>query len=100
VISTFQKLCDENGKLFLSEPRQEELIKSLLSYYNTYYSEDILRECIVEFIKTADDPILVYDFAIESSKVRDKVVERQKSRNDFDKLVKETEERMRNFDEL
>jgi hypothetical protein len=61
---------------------------------------EILLECIRIFVKEADDPILVYDFALSSSKIRDKVIERQRSKEEFNTLVKQTEERMRQFDEL
>lgn len=100
VLHTFQKSCDEYAKLFLPEPRQTEILDSLVNYYGKYYSIDILNQCVVEFVKTSDDPILVYNFALESSKIRDRIVERLKSKEEFSKLVRETEERMRQFDEL
>ena len=100
VLSTFQKWCDEYAKLFIPEPRQDQVIESLINYYNKYYSEEILNECIHLFVKDTEDPILIYNFAINSSKIREKVIERQKSRREFDMLVKQTEERMRQFDEL
>ena len=100
VLHTFQKSCDEYAKLFLPEPRQTEILDSLVTYYSKYYSIDILNQCVVEFVKTSDDPILIYNFAIESSKIRDRIVDRLKSKEEFSKLVRETEERMRQFDEL
>lgn len=100
MLHTFQKSCEEHAKLFLPEPRQTEILDSLVTYYERYYSIDILNQCIVEFVKTSDDPILVYNFAIESSKIRDRIVDRLKSKQEFNKLVRETEERMRQFDEL
>jgi len=100
VLHTFQRSCEEYEKLFLPEPRQTELLDSLVSYYNKYYSIDILNQCIVEFVRTSDDPILVYNFAVDSSKIRDRIVDRLKSKEEFSKLVRETEERMRQFDEL
>lgn len=96
----FQRSCDEYAKLFVPEPRQDQIIDSLISYYGRYYSIDILDECIDAYVKDADEPILVYDFAMASSKIRDKIVERKKSKEAFDLLVKQTEERMREFDEL
>jgi hypothetical protein len=100
VLHTFQKSCEEHAKLFLPEPRQAEILDSLVNYYNKYYSIDILNQCVVEFVKTSDDPILVYNFALDSSKIRDRIVDRLKSKAEFSKLVRETEERMRQFDEL
>ena len=100
VLYMFQKSCDEYAKLFLPEPRQEEILDSLVVYYEKYYSIDILTQCIEEFVKTSQDPILVYNFALESSKIRDRIVERMRSKDEFKKLVRETEERMRQFDEL
>lgn len=100
VLLTFQKSCDEYAKLFIPEPRQDQVIESLVNYYKKYYSLEILQECIDEFVKVNPDPIIVYDFAMESSKIRDRIIDRRKSKKEFNKLVKETEERMRLFDEL
>lgn len=100
VLSTFQKSCDEYAKLFIPEPKQDQIIESLVNYYTKYFSLDILNECIDVFVKDADDPILVYNFALDSSKVRERVIERRRSRDEFNTLVKQTEERMRQFDEL
>jgi hypothetical protein len=57
-------------------------------------------ECIDIFVKEASDPILVYNFALDSSKIRERAIERRRSRDEFNTLVKQTEERMRQFDEL
>jgi len=51
-------------------------------------------------VRVTPDPILVYNFALDSSKIRDKVLESRRSKEDFNRLVKETEQRMREFDEL
>jgi hypothetical protein len=100
VLLTFQKSCEEHAKLFIPEPRQDQVVESLVNYYDKYFTMEILLECIRTFVKEADDPILVYDFALSSSKIRDKVIERQRSKEEFNTLVKQTEERMRQFDEL
>jgi hypothetical protein len=100
VLRMFQSYCDEFGKLFLPEPRQNDIIDSLTGYYSKYYSLDVLEKCVREYVKTSPDPILVYNFALDSSKIRDKVVELEKSNKNFERLVKETEQRMREFDEL
>jgi len=54
----------------------------------------------LEYVKNTQDPILVYNFALDSSKIREKVLDFRKSKESFDRLVKETEQRMREFDEL
>lgn len=100
VLSTFQKLCDDNAKLFLPEPRQDDILKSLVNYYQRFYDLDLLLECAAEYIKKNDEPILIYNFALESSKIRGHILELRKSNDEFKRLVKETEERMRQFDEL
>jgi hypothetical protein len=61
---------------------------------------DVLEQCILEYVKNTQDPILVYNFALDSSKIREKVLDFRKSKESFDRLVKETEQRMREFDEL
>lgn len=100
ILSMFQSSCDENGKLFLPDPRQDDIITSLVNYYSKYYSLDVLEDCISEYVKHTQDPILVYNFALDSSKIREKVLDFRKSKESFDRLVKETEQRMREFDEL
>lgn len=100
ILSTFQSSCDEYAKLFIPEPRQDEIIESLSAYYSKYHGIDVLIECIHEYVRVTQDPILVYNFAVDSSKVREKVLESRKSKEDFNRLVKETEQRMREFDEL
>lgn len=100
ILSTFQLSCDEHAKLFIPEPRQDDIIVSLTNYYTKYHSLDILLECIREYVRVTPDPILVYNFALDSSKIRDKVLESRRSKEDFNRLVKETEQRMREFDEL
>ncbi len=100
ILSTFQLSCDEYAKLFIPEPRQDDIITSLENYYSKYHTIDVLIECIHEYVRVTPDPILVYNFALDSSKIREKVLEARKSRADFDRLVRETEQRMREFDEL
>jgi hypothetical protein len=100
ILSTFQSSCDEYAKLFLTEPRQDEIIKSLVNYYSKYHGMDVLIECIHEYVRVTQDPILVYNFALDSTKIRERVIEARKSKEDFNRLVKETEQRMREFDEL
>jgi len=100
VLLIFQKSCDEHAKLFIPEPRQDQIIESLLNYYNKYYSMKILEECIHEFARSHQDPIIIYEFAMDSSKIREKILEREKSKKEFSTLVKQTEERMRLYDEL
>ena len=60
----------------------------------------ILEECIHEFVRSHQDPIIIYEFAMDSSKIREKILEREKSKKEFSTLVKQTEERMRLYDEL
>lgn len=100
VLSTFQKSCDDNAKLFIPEPRQDEIVDNLVRYYERFYDLDLLLECIQEFIKKNDEPILIYNFALDSGKIRTHLLEAKKSNDEFKRLVKETEERMRFFDEL
>lgn len=100
VLSIFQKLCDDNAKLFLSEPRQNDILDNLVNYYNKFYDIKLLVECMTEYVKKSDEPILIYNFALESSKIRVHILEIRKSNDEFKRLVKETEERMKHFDEL
>jgi hypothetical protein len=95
--SLFQKYCDEYKKLFLPGHNDEAVAESLASFYGKYYSEEILHECVKYYVKTSTEPVLIYNFALESSKIRDHIVQELDSKKQFDSLVQQTRERMERF---
>lgn len=99
VIDTFVKYCKEYGKLFVpDEKRDEAIVNSLISYYEDNYDSQLLIDCINAWIKTGEEPILIYNFAIESSKVRSLVLTDRQSRREFNDLLQQTRERMEALD--
>lgn len=97
VTSLFQEYCEKHKKLFLPGPNDEPVVNSLVNFYSKHYSIDILCESIEYYIKNSKEPVQIYNFAIESSKIRDHVVAEKQRRKDFDKLLHETQERMNQF---
>lgn len=97
----FQECCDEFDKLFLPDAAKDEgIINNLIKFYKKHHDKEFLEECIRWFCRTEDGPILVMDFAINSLDVRDKVMEDRESRKEFNALLKQTEQRMKGFNEL
>lgn len=97
VTTLFQEYCEKHKKLFLPGPNDGPVVKSLVDFYTKHYSIDTLCESIEYYIKNSREPVQIYNFAIESSKIRDHVVEEKQRRADFDKLLNETQERMNQF---
>jgi len=95
--SLFQKYCEENGKLFLSRPDDAGIADAMLSFYRRYHSIEVLEQAVEYYVKTSSDPILVYNFAVESSKIREHILEENKIKQDFSELIRETKERMERF---
>jgi hypothetical protein len=97
LISLFQKYCDEYKKLFLPGQNDEDIAESLVRYYRKNHSEQVLDKCVEYYIKNSHEPVLVYNFALESSKIRDLIVSELEAKKDFDSLVQQTKERMERF---
>ena len=98
VVGMFERYCDESGKLFVPEPRQTGVIENLIKHYEKYYDEEILEETIRYFIKNSyDDAILVFNFALQSGKIRDRAIDERKDRQEIERLMGETKERMSRY---
>lgn len=95
--SLFQKYCKESGKLFIPRGDDNAIAESLVSFYETHHSLKVLDQCVSYYIKNSSDPILIYNFALESSKVRDHILEENDIKENFDNLVRQTKERMERF---
>lgn len=92
--SLFQLYCDKYKKLFLPGSNDEALVKSLSNFYTKYYSIEILEKSIEFYVKNSNEPVLIYNFALESSKIRDHVVKEEEIAKEFDSLLLETKKRM------
>jgi hypothetical protein len=98
ILEVFEVECDNHRKLFLASISDESVIRGMVAHYTKFYTLDILKEAIKLFVKEGDDPIQIYDFAVASSKVRDRVVTNIESKENFNRILKETEERMKQFE--
>lgn len=95
---TFQRLCEEYGKLFIPDDKRDPgIVSSLINHYENSYDTDLLIQCIDFWIRKADEPILIYNFAIESSTVRERVLSEREIQKNFDELLAQTKKRMENL---
>lgn len=93
LISYLKQSCKESHKLFVPDsPRQDDVADSLVEFYD----KDLLYEAIDLFVKSRTGPFLLFDFAIESKKLTEKVKKEKESRERFIQIVKETHDRMVN----
>lgn len=93
LIKIFKKSCEKSHKLFIPDsPRQEAVADALVKHYDG----DILEKAISFYTKTRTGPFLVFDFAIESKSIVDKVKFEEQAKDKFKDLVKQTHERLAN----
>lgn len=93
LIEYFKSLCDKSHKLFIPDsPRQDAVADALVEHYD----KEILMKGVEAFIKTRPGPFLIFDFAVESRTLIDKIKFEEEAKNRFRNLVRETHERMVN----
>lgn len=98
VVDIFQRSCDEYGKLFVPDPRQEGIIDNLIKFYRRHHDIEMLIESIDLFIRTNKEvAILVFDFALVAGKLAEKVEESRQDREEIRKLMEETKKRMEGY---
>lgn len=91
VLQHFISCCKKRSKLFVPDsPRQEQVCDAL----GDFYEIDILFDAIDEYIKVNPGPFIIFDFAVQSKKYIDHVINEKKSRDSFLFMVKETKKRM------
>lgn len=91
IIDLFIKHCKEKNKLFIPDsPRQDAIADSLAEHYNG----KLLSNGIMWFIENNDGPFLVFDFAVQSKKIIDRMNYEVHSMNKFKDIVQETRKRM------
>lgn len=98
-INYFEERCEHYEVLFLPDPaRQEKIARQLVNLHGkTAGDKEVLYKAVDLFIQESQGTALIYDFAIESSKYRDKILVNKESHENFNKLLKETEKRMQEF---
>jgi len=98
VLSTFQKLSDEYGKLFIPEPRDEAIVNSMISFYEKNYSIVLLLNAMKYYIEFSEEEMVrVYDFALVQGKYRERAEEAEADREEIAKLMRHTKEQMENL---
>lgn len=91
LIQTFKSLCDKSNKLFIPDsPRQEAVAEALVQHYD----EELLIKSIEFHINKNTGPFLVFDFAIVSRTLFEKIKYEEEAKNRFRNLVRETHDRM------
>lgn len=91
LIQSLQQSCKDCDKLFIPDsPRQDAVAESLVDHYDG----DILLEAVKYFVKTKTGPFLLFDFAIESKKITDRVKKEKESKDKFLQIMRETHDRM------
>lgn len=87
VIAVFVHICKDNNKLFIPDsPRQDEVANSLADHYDG----DDLLDAIKLYVASDQGPILVFDFALKSRDLVEKVKKERVSVERFKQTVAET----------
>jgi hypothetical protein len=91
LIECLKESCKSSGKLFIPDsPRQEAIAEALTDHYDG----ELLLDSINHFVKGRTGPFLIFDFAIESKKITDKVKQEKESKDKFKQIMRETHDRM------
>jgi hypothetical protein len=99
ITSLFEKYCDEYRKLYLPAGTDDSISKTLFTHYSKYYSLQILDDCIRMYVRNTTEPVLIYNFALESNNIRDHVTKEAELAENFNNLLEQTRERMQRFNE-
>jgi hypothetical protein len=93
LINYLKKSCKDSDKLFIPDsPRQDAVAESLVEHYDS----ELLLSSIDYYVKSKIGPFLLFDFAIESKKITDKVKKEKESKDKFLQIMRETHDRMVN----
>lgn len=93
LIDLFKDYSEKSHKLFIPDtPRQEQVADSLAKHYDA----ELLRKAVVWYIDNRPGPFLIFDFAIESRDLVEKVKYENEAKARFQDIVAETRKRMEN----
>jgi len=93
LIDLFKSYSEKSHKLFIPDtPRQEQIADSLASHYDG----DLLQKAVMWYIDNRPGPFLVFDFAVESRGLVEKVQYENEAKSRFEDIVAETRKRMEN----
>ena len=91
LINLFRTYSEKSSKLFIPDsPRQDDVADSLAKHYDG----DLLKKAVMWYIDNRPGPFLIFDFAIESREMVDKVKYETEAKSRFQDIVAETRKRM------
>ena len=94
LIELFKDYSETSHKLFIPDPpRQEQVSDSLCKHYDG----ELLEKAVKWYIDNNPGPFTVFDFAVESRTVVEKVKFEKQSVDKFRDIVQETRKRMENL---
>lgn len=94
LIQLFKDYSESTHKFFIPDPpRQEAVADSLCKHYDS----PLLEKAVRWYIDNNPGPFLLFDFAIESRNLVEKVRFEKQSVDRFKDIVEETRKRMEKF---
>jgi hypothetical protein len=96
-VSFFSDSALGHRKLFIPGDNDESVAGNLIAFYQQEYSVDLLKQCADYFIAKSHQPVLIYQFALNSNDVRRRLVQENERKQDVEHLLKATKKRMESF---
>jgi len=91
LIDLFKSYSEKSHKLFIPDsPRQDQVADSLAAHYDG----ELLQKAVMWYIDNRPGPFLVFDFAVESRDMVEKVKYENEAKSRFQDIVAETRKRM------
>lgn len=91
LIQLFKDYSESTHKLFIPDPPREDAVADSLC---KHYDGELLERAIKWYVDNNPGPFLVFDFAIESRSLVEKVRFEKQSVDRFKDIVQETRKRM------
>jgi hypothetical protein len=93
LINLFRDCSEKSHKLFIPDnPRQSEIADSLVKHYDG----ELLEKAVKWYFENRQGPFLIFDFAIESRQIVEKVKYENEAKLRFQDIVEETRKRLEN----
>lgn len=95
LLGIFKDKAEVHGKFFFQRPDDVKNANGLLAFYLKTYSEEMLINAIdIYFSKEKDSAVTLGTFVQHMTDINAKLVREQESQEKFQKLLRETRERM------
>lgn len=93
LIALFSSYSQKSHKLFIPDnPREIDIANSLVRHYDT----EVLERAVKWYIDNRPGPFLVFDFALESRQIVEKIKYESEAKVRFQDIVAETRKRLEN----